>query len=190
MKRAGMKRAGVERADMERAMGRTTAPKFLACLCANLAFLIAAGGPASAEPPNGSAPIQLVRDDYDPAAKAIFNQASRGNARAQTQLGVMYEYGRGVPQNYLAAVHWYQCAAEQGDANGQYLLGLMYEKGHGVPQSDTLAYMWLNLATGHAAPRVRDYFAHVRDAVANKLTPAQMGDAQWLALNFIPKASP
>jgi TPR repeat protein len=173
-------------------MSRETAPKFLACIFASLVFLIAAAGSVLAELQShgGSAAVLFVRDDYDPATRALFTQASRGNARAQTMLGFMYEYGRGVPQNYVTAVHWYQCAAAQGDANGQYLLGLMYEKGHGVEQSDTLAYMWLNLATGHAAPRVRDYFAHIRDAVANKLTPAQMGDAQWLALNFIPKASP
>jgi len=178
-------------------MGRTTAPKVLAglgfaCLTANLAFLAAAGGSAIAEPQTrfGSAAVLLVGDSFPPATKALFTQAASGNPRAQTTLGYLYEYGRSVPQNYVTAVDWYQAAAEQGDANGQYLLGLMYEKGHGVPQSETLAYMWLNLATAHAAPRDRDYFAHVRDAVANKLTPAQMGDAQWLAAHFIPKASP
>ncbi len=173
-------------------MGCGTALRFLACVGACAACLVAANGFAAAEPRGrgGSATVLPVRDNYDPGTKAIMTQASRGNARAQTTLGFMYEYGRGVPQNYVTAVYWYQHAAEQGDPDGQFQFGLMYEKGHGVPQSDTLAYMWLNLATGHAAPRVRDYFAHIRDAVANKLTPAQMGDAQWLALNFVPKTSP
>jgi uncharacterized protein len=182
---------------METAMGRTIAPKFLAsssvaCLIASLAFLVAAGGATFAEPQPrfGSAVVLLVQDGFPPATKALFTAAARGNPHAQTTLGFLYEYGRGVPQNYVTAAEWYCAAAEQGDADGQYLLGLMYEKGHGVPQSDTLAYMWLNLATAHAAPRVRDYFAHVRDAVANKLTPAQMADAQWQAEQFVPKASP
>lgn len=166
------------------------ASKLLAGVLASLALLMASTGSASSQQQDRIAPASVlrVRDNYDPTARAIFTQAARGNARAEATLGFMYEYGRGVPQNYVTAVQWYQCAAEQGNSNGQYLLGLMYEKGHGVPQSDTLAYMWLNLATAHAAPRVRDYFAHIRDAVANKLTPAQMADAQWLALNF--KASP
>jgi len=139
---------------------------------------------------SGRTALAWQPDGFPPASKTLFTQAASGNPRAQTTLGYLYEYGRGVPQNYVTAVDWYQAAAEQGDANGQYQLGLMYEKGHGVKQSDTLAYMWLNLATSHAASRDRDYFAHVRDAVANKLTPAQMGDAQWLALHFIPKATP
>ena len=161
-------------------MGRTTAAKFRICLLASLVVLIALSGRTASA-------WQL--DGFPPASKALFTQAASGNPRAQTTLGYLYEYGRGVPQNYVTAVAWYQAAAEQGDANGQYLLGLMYEKGHGVPQSETLAYMWLNLATAHAAPRDRDYFAHVRNAVANKLTPAQMGDAQSLAVQFIPRAS-
>ena len=172
-------------------MNGKSAAKFLAGIAASAAAFVAAGGTAAAEPrsQSGSPAVLLVRDNYDSGTKAIMAQASHGNARAQTTLGFMYEYGRGVPQNYVTAVYWYQRAAEQGNPDGQYQLGLMYEKGHGVSQSDTLAYMWLNLAAGHAAPSVRDYFAHVRDAVANKLTPAQMGDAQWLALNFVPKTS-
>jgi uncharacterized protein len=165
-------------------------PEFLAFMLANFIVLAAAGGSALAAQQIhfGSAAVLLVRDDFDPAARAIFTQAARGNPQAQTQLGFMYEYGRGVPQNYVIAVNWYECAAKQGDANAQYLLGLMYEKGHGVEQSDTLAYTWLNLAAAHAGPRVREYYAHVRDAVANKLSPAQMGNAQWLAQDFVAKS--
>jgi TPR repeat protein len=167
-------------------------PRRVAYALASATVLLGALVPAAAAPQArfGSPPVVLVRAGYDAATRALFTQAARGNPRAQAQLGFMYEYGRGVPQNYVTAVKWYQAAAEQGDADGQYFLGMMFEKGHGVPQSDTLAYMWINLATSHAAPRVRDYFAHIRDAIANKLTPAQMGDAQWLALNFTPKNAP
>ncbi|MGC1095551.1 MAG: SEL1-like repeat protein [Pseudolabrys sp.] len=40
--------------------------------------------------------------------------AERGNAQAQAILGFIYEHGRGVPQDYAAAVRWYVSAAEQG----------------------------------------------------------------------------
>ena len=46
---------------------------------------------------------------------------------AQYNLGVMYDNGDGVPQDYKEAVKWYRLAAEQGDASAQYNLGLMYE---------------------------------------------------------------
>ena len=38
----------------------------------------------------------------------------RGGARAQFNLGVLYERGRGVPQNFVQAQMWYTL----GEANG------------------------------------------------------------------------
>ena len=46
---------------------------------------------------------------------------------AQYNLGVMYDNGEGVPQDYKEAVKWYRLAAEQGNANAQTNLGNMYE---------------------------------------------------------------
>jgi TPR repeat protein len=117
-----------------------------------------------------------------------FPLAERGDANAQALLGFMYEHGRGVPQDYVQAAHWYICAAEQGHATAQYLLGLMYDKGLGVHRSDTLAYKWLDLAAAHAPPNAKEYYARIRDAVRAKLTAAQVSEAQWLASNFVPKA--
>lgn len=116
--------------------------------------------------------------------------AERGDARAQAKLGFMYEHGRGVPKDYTAAVYWYSCAAKQGHVTAQYLLGLMYDKGHGTIQSDVLAHKWLNLAAARARPGVREYYVRIRDAVAAKLTPAQLAEAQWLAHQFTASARP
>jgi uncharacterized protein len=88
----------------------------------------------------------------------------------------------------VAAVYWYTCAAEQGHATAQYLLGLMYDKGLGVERSDTLAYMWLNLAAAHAPPHTKAYYTRIRDAVAAKMTAAQVDEAQWRASGFVPNA--
>ena len=38
----------------------------------------------------------------------------------------MYNSGKGVPQDYAAAVSWYRKAAEQGNADAQFDLGVMY----------------------------------------------------------------
>ena len=40
--------------------------------------------------------------------------ALQGDAGAQNNLGVCYEYGEGVKQDYAEAVKWYQKAAQQG----------------------------------------------------------------------------
>jgi TPR repeat protein len=46
--------------------------------------------------------------------------ADQGNAEAQYNLGLMYEQGRGVQQDDVKAVKWFQKAAYQGDAIAQY----------------------------------------------------------------------
>ena len=56
---------------------------------------------------------------------------------AQTELGELYDQGKGVPQDYAEAVKWYRMAAEQGYSVAQYNLGLMYANGRGVPQDLT-----------------------------------------------------
>jgi len=131
----------------------------------------------------------FAKGNYRSAATLARSSAERGNADAQALLGFMYEHGRGVPQDYVLAAHWYACAAKQGHVTAQYLLGLMYDKGHGVEQSDTLSYKWLNLAAAHAPRRAREYYLRVRDAIGEKLSAAQIAEAQWLSAHFIPKAS-
>lgn len=54
----------------------------------------------------------------------IERQAANGDAAAQCVLGVRYEQGKGVPQDYAQAAAWYRKAAEQGDATAQYYLGV------------------------------------------------------------------
>jgi uncharacterized protein len=122
------------------------------------------------------------RGDYTPAGRALDPTACHGNARAQAQLGFMYEIGSGVPQNYAAAAELYRCAAAQGDTFAQSRLGLSYDKGHGVPQDIILSYKWLDLAAARATNRERDYYRRLRDAVASKMTSYQIVEGQRLAL--------
>ena len=63
------------------------------------------------------------------------NAAEQGDVRAQIQLGLNFEIGKEVQQNYPEAIKWYKKAADQGEAPAQWLLGLMYYDGKGVPQN-------------------------------------------------------
>jgi TPR repeat protein len=112
--------------------------------------------------------------------------AQRGDPHAQAILGFMYANGRGVPQSYDVAVDWYVLSAEQGDPLGQYLLGLMYDKGFGVTPNVILAHKWLNLAAAHTPRQNRENVLRLRDAVASKMTRAQLDMAQQLAVDFAP----
>ncbi len=120
------------------------------------------------------------------AVRRLVARAQRGDAHAQAMLGFRYANGFGVPQSYDVAVDWYLRSARQGDPDGQYLLGLMYDKGFGVDADVVKAYKWLDLAAAHAPPRNRENFLRMRDAVATKMTRAQLDLAQQLAVDFVP----
>jgi uncharacterized protein len=122
--------------------------------------------------------------DPPTALRRIGSMARQGNPRGEALLGYMYEHGLGVPQSWPAAVDYYLLAAEHGDPTGQYLLGLMYDKGFGVSRDVVLAYKWLDLAAARAPKGNREYFLRLRDAVASKMTRAQLDLGQQLALEW------
>ncbi len=114
--------------------------------------------------------------------------AEQGNANAQYNLGFMYINGLGIPQDYAEAAKWFRKAAEQGYAGAQYNLGLMYGNGEGVPQDYAKAHMWFNLAASSFPPGAdRDKAVKYRDIAAERMTPAQISEAQKLAREWKPK---
>jgi len=143
--------------------------------------LALAAGPLTADPVAAAELGKVVA-----RSGGIFRAAEAGNPRAQTMVGFMYETGRGLPQDYMLAVAWYQRAAEQGYARGQQLLALMYDKGQGVAENYVVAQKWLILAAAGAAPREREYYVRLRNAVAAKMTVAQQTEAQWRARHWYP----
>jgi hypothetical protein len=108
--------------------------------------------------------------------------AKQGNAYAQLNLGMMYDNGQGVPQDYKEAVKWFRLAAKQGDAKAQTNLGAKYDKGQGAPQDYVLAYMWTNIAAANAPVRELKQIANYRDSIAKNITPKQIVEAQERAI--------
>jgi TPR repeat protein len=139
--------------------------------------------------PAQSAPLDGAyrAGDYPRAIKKIGPAAERGNSRAQAFLGFMYQYGRGVPQNYALAAHWYRRSAEQGNATAQHLLGLMFDKGLGTPTNHVAAHVWLSLAASRTKSTDHEDNVRLRDAVAAKMSFGQLYDAQALAQTWLPK---
>ena len=74
------------------------------------------------------------------------DDAQRGYANAQNNLGLMYHNGRGVTQIHKLAVKWFRKAAEQGYAKAQNNLGIMYQNGQGVTQDSKQAVQWYRKA--------------------------------------------
>jgi TPR repeat protein len=76
----------------------------------------------------------IAHTEFRPAATEAKRRSSTGahsggagNVPAQYSLGLAYEKGKGVPQDYQEAVKWYRIAAAQGYAPAEYSLGVAYE---------------------------------------------------------------
>jgi hypothetical protein len=68
--------------------------------------------------------------------------ADQGYAKAQSNLGIAYAFGKGVLKDDKKAVYWYQKAADQGQAKTQFNLGVKYAFGKGVLKDDKQAVYW------------------------------------------------
>jgi hypothetical protein len=140
-------------------------------------------------PPQSSAPswqesYNSARNRRDYAAMISILQplAAQGNAWAQRNLGVMFERGNGVPQNYEEAVKWYGLSVAQGDAMGQSNLGSMYANGLGLARNYDVAGKWFRLsaAQGNASAQ-----RNLGSMYANGLGVARNYDeaGKWLRLS-------
>ena len=112
----------------------------------------------------------------------LLARAEAGAANSQYTLGFIYEHGLyGAPQDAGEAVIWYRLAAAQGYVAAQFSLGVMYDQGRNVTQDDIEAHMWLNLAASRSSGEERERAVAARDAVAARLTPADLHEAQHRA---------
>lgn len=125
------------------------------------------------------------RGDYILAFKELLQQARKGVPEAQFYLGVMYEKGLGVPQDYTEAIRWSQKAAAQGIKEAQYNVGLIYFRGLGTAPDYVQAHFWWNLS---AARGYRAAFES-RNLLATEMTLNEIKQAQKLAREWRPKHS-
>ena len=108
------------------------------------ALLLLSGLPARADCEAGFKAFDSA--DYERSLYHLLPCARAGNAVAQFEVGVWYEFGRGVPQGDVEAVRWYRLAADQGIPEAQFNLGVKYAKGEGVLQDYAKVVHWYRLA--------------------------------------------
>jgi TPR repeat protein len=68
-----------------------------------------------------------VQQNGTEARKWFEKAAALGDARAMFDLGLLYEYGNEVTQDYTEARKWYEKAAALGDAEAMNLIGGLYD---------------------------------------------------------------
>ncbi len=84
---------------------------------------------------------------YDRASQGGFNEATYN-------LGLLYAWGRGIPQDYEKAATTFEKSANRAHAPSQLFLGAMFIHGQGVPVNYDLALVWLQKAYLSGDPRV------------------------------------
>ena len=90
-----------------------------------------------------------MAEDYASLIPKLLILAQKGEAKAQYHLGVLFNDGKGVPQDFVQAAKWYTQAASQGHIKAQLYLGLLYQKGQGVEQDYRQAALYyLKAASG------------------------------------------
>ena len=121
--------------------------------------------------------------NYGNAAPFYRKAADQGHALAQFSIGLMYDIGQGVQQDYTQALSWYIKAAERGNAKAQNNLGFMYSEGKGVTQNYITAHMWFNISgmRGYQDGKKNRTF------VEKLMNPSQIAEAQQQAAEWINK---
>jgi len=80
--------------------------------------------------------------NFEEANKWYLKAAVQGDVQAQYHMGVSFERGVGIKQDYTRAVKWYIEAGEQGNVKAQYNLGVLYSSGKYVNQNLDSAFFW------------------------------------------------
>jgi TPR repeat protein len=94
----------------------------------------------------------LRKGDYGTAARELKPLADKGDSEAQYRLGLMYEFGKGFPQDKALAVGWLKRSATTGNPSAQQELGVIYATGDGVQKDDAQAVVWFRKAAEQEVP--------------------------------------
>jgi TPR repeat protein len=95
----------------------------------------------------------------------------------------MYQYGKGVSQDFLEAVRWYRKASLQNWGSAQVNLGVMYATGKGVARDDIEAYKWFTLGIKNGGPNGTKN----RDFLSKRMSPSQIQAGKIRAEDFAGK---
>ncbi len=142
----------------------------------------------------GSAPAQYrlgglyergIGVKADPArARAWYKRAAElGNVKAMHNLAVMHTQRDGGEPDYASASQWFTKAANLGLSDSQFNLAILHENGMGAAKSMTEAYKWYALAAERGDPEA----AKRRDAIANRLTPADIERSRLVVAKWRPQ---
>ena len=153
------------------------------------AFLSAAAGhgPVMAADLLAEGAAAFEAGNYDEAASIWRPLAEEGDPKAQFNLGLLHETGRGVAEDPTEAAVWYERAAHQGVTQAQLNLAALHQTGRGVAQNPAEALYWLEVAARLGEGAEREQAAAAAAELAPLLEDGEAQAAQSLASAFTPR---
>jgi hypothetical protein len=83
------------------------------------------------------------KKQYDKALAWYILAAMENNIAAHNNIGYLYNYGLGVPKNYLCALKWHlKCIEKDPFEKTPNHIGILFENGQGVPLDKYKALEW------------------------------------------------
>lgn len=92
--------------------------------------------------------------------------SAAGDARGALYVGVLYDSGLGVTQDYAKAMDWYRRAADAGSAAGAFNIGVLHDSGLGVDKDPGEAASWYARAAAKGFGRAEYNLAMLYEAGA------------------------
>ena len=125
--------------------------------------------------------------DFEGAAAWFRRAAAQGNVDAAYALGRLHYEGFIVPRDTAEMLSALAGAARQGDARALVTLGVVYEYGlDNIDPDLTQALKWYDLAAGRGVVQLDAKIEKLSRRVRDKMTAAQIAEAQRLAQAWNP----
>jgi TPR repeat protein len=119
----------------------------------------------------------LATGKVETRIEKLLRASEKGKASAQSELGLCYHDGDGVPRDVRESLRWFLLAARQGNAQAQFYLGRAYGSGEGVPKDIESAYAWLGMAAAQGHKKAAEW----QSVVMKEMTAEQIDEGNRLA---------
>ena len=131
--------------------------------------------------------LDKARESFD--TNVIQRCADAGNEDAMVQLGIYYESGKKIPQDYSKAMSWYKKAADKGNAPAMIQIAELYAGKHTYSDKESAfkdhdkAMFWYKKAADNGAPGDGFYFVQLGLVyLQNKLVPTDYAESfKWFS---------
>ena len=127
---------------------------------------------------------KVVERDMAIVIKYLTIGAEGGDARAQMDLGTLFDNGWGVPKSPEMAAKLFMASAQQGMLEAQYNIATMFELGQGVERDLEQAYMFYLLAVEGGFPT---FAQQGLENTSRMMSPQQIKNATLNARKFEPE---